>query len=140
MSDVFNQLDRIRRGAEAPPDNETLPGSIHYDNVEFIYYQIPNGAPKRSVFKKIMSQTNVSFFTKMGRDIGGAVEDRVTIVTPSRMLFQCIKIHGDVSGWRKAIEFGAKDVGSLLAKINGNTLLLETGASFSLDDCEISFR
>jgi len=47
--------------------------------------------------------------------------------------------HGDLVGWGKDIEEGAKGLGLLLAYIESDKFIISDGRSFPLSECEIKF-
>ncbi len=54
-------------------------------------------------------------------------------------LFHAVIYHGDIDGWRKDIEAGAKGMGLLLAQIEGDQFVITDGRSIPLSECKIEF-
>ena len=55
------------------------------------------------------------------------------------MYFYALTYHGDLIGWKKDIEEGAKAYGSLLATIEEENFILNDGRVFNLSACQINF-
>lgn len=70
---------------------------------------------------------------------GGVVLEGCFIKTPDSTHFYCLCYHGDVAGWQRQIEEGAKDLGLITAKLEEQTLVLSDGRSFALSDCQVQF-
>ena len=70
---------------------------------------------------------------------GGVVLEGCFITTPDGTHFYCLCYHGDIAGWQRQIEEGAKELGLVTANIQGQTLLLSDGRQFALSECQVRF-
>ncbi|CNI82179.1 Uncharacterised protein [Yersinia rohdei] len=70
---------------------------------------------------------------------GGRNAEGCNITLPDGQLFYAMGYHGDIEGWRKDIEAGAKRLGLFLAHIEGDRFIVSDGRSFALSECTIEF-
>ncbi len=79
-------------------------------------------------------------FSSPPQATGGGVNERgCKITTKNGVLFHAIGYHGDIEGWRKDIETGARGLHLLLGVIDGDRFVVSDGESFQLSDCKIEF-
>ena len=72
---------------------------------------------------------------------GGAVIEGCKITLPDGDIFEAISYKGDVEGWRRQFEQGAKAFNEEVARIDIDTdsIVLDDMRSFRLEDCNIDF-
>jgi hypothetical protein len=63
------------------------------------------------------------------------IEECFRIITPDNQLLHALSYKGDLEGWKKDIELGAKNLNLLTAEIQGDKIVLSDGRSFKLSDC-----
>jgi hypothetical protein len=108
-----------------------IPGTIPSDTRKYIY--IADDGTKRDFkmqFHKITE--NVS---PRNAQYGGMGEEGFRIYLPDGSLFHGISYKGDLEGWRKDIELGAKNLNLPTAVIQDNNIIISDGRSFKLSDC-----
>lgn len=87
---------------------------------------------------------------KLFRDVTGRIEPLVptsgtvtlepgVMKTPDGTYLFAMRYHGDIAGWQRQIEQGAKELGLVTAKIEGQTLVLSDGRQFALSECPVQF-
>ncbi|MCY1414344.1 hypothetical protein D9M71_297910 [compost metagenome] len=104
------------------------------DGVEIVYYQDDKRTTPKKLFKSFLD--GLSFRNAKN---GGRASDSCSVLSPDGLLFRVMSYHGDLAGWRKDIEEGAKGLGLLLAKIEGDQFVISDGRSFPLSECKIEF-
>lgn len=83
---------------------------------------------------------NITCFADPTNVTSGGVNEAGCSITPlDGPLFHTVIYHGDIYGWRKDIETGAKGLGFLLARIEGDQFIITDGRSISLSECKIEF-
>lgn len=72
---------------------------------------------------------------------GGAVLEGCKITLPDGDIFEAVSYKGDVEGWRRQLEQGAKALNEEVARIDIDTdsIVLNDMRSFRLADCIIEF-
>jgi len=70
---------------------------------------------------------------------GGASEYGCSIETPNGIIYHALKIHGDVDGWKKDVEFGAEQLGFSLAAVRDNKFIVDGNQEYELNDCAVDF-
>ncbi len=66
----------------------------------------------------------------------GCVEERVLVRTPDGLVFAGLSCRGDIEGWRAYVDAAARSQQSLIARIEGDDLLLDDGRRYRLADCD----
>lgn len=109
-----------------------LPGTIPISGKEFLYFQ-DNG--EKDIGKQILAlAAKIKPHIPKG---GGIISQASRIRLSDGMLFHGISYRGDIEGWRRQMEEGAKALDLLLAKIHGESIVISDGRSVALADCEI---
>lgn len=134
MSDQLSDLENILGGKIERLGQRSVPGVIPVDGVEVVYYQDDKRATPKKLFKSFLDGLSFRNATS-----GGRVSDSCSIRSPDGLLFRAMSYHGDLAGWRKDIEEGAKGLGLLLACIEGDKFIISDGRSFPLSECKIEF-
>lgn len=134
MSNQLEKLEAALGGKLERTDARVIPGLIKRTDVEVVYFSIPAKGNGRKQFRNITNHTTPPF-----AQYGGVSESGCCIKTPSGMSFYALTYHGDLVGWKRDIEEGAKAHDSILARIEDENISLSDGRMFSLDACQISF-
>jgi len=134
MNDQLNKLEKILGGKIEQLGQRSVPGMTPVDGVEIIYYQDDKRTTPKKLFKSFLD--GLSF---REAKFGGRVSDSCSVLSPDGLLFRAMSYHGDLAGWRKDIEEGARGLGLLLAKIEGDQFVISDGRSFPLSECKIEF-
>jgi len=100
--------------------------------VEFIYYENFHTSSASSQFRKLLASAGE--FTASS---GGIVSDSCRITLPNGQRFLALSFHGDLDGWRKAVEAGARNLGLSLARIEDDHLIISDGQSVPLSECKV---
>ncbi len=110
-----------------------IPGKSAVEGREYIYIS-DNGKNEFSkIFNTLTEQVKPRNATS-----GGAIVEGCKIWLPDNEgLFHAISYKGDVEGWRKDFELGAKALNLLIAKIKDNNIVISNEKSFNLSDCII---
>lgn len=134
MSGDRETLEKILGGKIEQSNSRNVPGVTVVDGQQVVYFS-DDGKNK---FRKQFN--NITCFSEPPNAVRGGVNDRGCKVTPpSGPLFYAISYHGDLDGWRKDIEVGAKGLGLLFARIEGDQFVISDGRSIPLSDCKIEF-
>jgi hypothetical protein len=107
-----------------------LPGTVHIDGKEFIYFADNGAGDFRKQFLTLITKIKPSHQRE-----GGVISQACRIHLPDGSLFHGISYRGDIEGWRQQIEDGAKELGVLLAKIQDDRIVFSDGRSAALGDC-----
>ncbi|MDV5357161.1 hypothetical protein QM201_20045 [Enterobacter asburiae] len=117
-------------------DEREIPGSTPVGWREYRYISddghdnfLGNG-----LFNKLTSQIEPPVPT-----CGGAITENCKLWLPSGELLHALSYKGDIDGWRKQIELGAKQLGLFTGKIIGDSVFLSDGRNYQLSDCRIEF-
>ena len=115
-------------------DSRTVPGTMLVAGQQVVYFSDDG----KNTFRKQFD--DITFFTEPPNALSGGVNERGCRITPpSGPLFHAISYHGDLDGWRKDIEAGARGLGLLLARIQGDQFIVTDDRSIPLSDCKIEF-
>lgn len=114
--------------------NNVTPGTIAIPGKEFVYFQDDGEKPVRKQFNDLTQYTNPPHAKS-----GAVTSQGCSISLPDNTVFHGIAYHGDIDGWRKDIEEGAKGLQILLARIDGDNFIVSDGKTFQLADCKVSF-
>lgn len=134
MSKDREVLEKILSGKIERSDSRIVPGVTIVDGQQVVYFS-DDGKNK---FRKQFD--GITCFTEPPNAVRGGVNERGCKITPpSGPLFHAISYHGDLEGWRKDIEAGAEGLGLLLARIEGDQLVITDGRSIPLSHCKIEF-
>ncbi|MHB9799642.1 hypothetical protein ACYCAX_17740 [Pseudomonas sp. MT3] len=134
MSDKLEELEVILGGKLERADARVVPGTDGASTREAIYFSDDGKNKFRKQFK------NITCFTEPpNATCGGINEAGCDVTPPDGPLFHAAIYHGDLSGWRKDMEEGARGLGLLLARIEGDQFVISDGRSFPLSECKIEF-
>lgn len=134
MTSKLEQLEQILGGKIERREGRVIPGTVAIDGSEFVYFSDDGVSHFRKQFKKLTEFTNPP-----NAKSGGVSERGCKVTLPDGQLFHAIGYHGDIEGWRKDIEAGARALHLLLARIEGSVFVVSDGRSFPLDECKIDF-
>ncbi|EDS4738672.1 hypothetical protein B0C58_004729 [Salmonella enterica subsp. enterica serovar Oranienburg] len=70
---------------------------------------------------------------------GGAITENCKLLLPSGECLQALSYKGDIEGWRKQIEKGAKELGLFTGKIMGDEIILSDNRRYKLSACKVEF-
>ena len=118
----------------APHERTEIPGTVAWEGEEFIYFADDGSGDFARLFD-LLTQHNGRHYAKTG----SRGEERCKVFTPDNMLFYAIGYKGDLEGWRKDIELGAKAHNITLAWIKGEDFILSDGRSYKLSECKAEF-
>lgn len=117
-------------------DEREIPGSIPVGWREYRYIS-DDGHDNflgDGLFNKLTSQIEPPVPTS-----GGAITENCKLWLPSGELLHALSYKGDVDGWRKQIELGAKKLGLFTGKIIGDSIFLSDERCYQLLDCRVEF-
>lgn len=134
MTNQLDELERILGGKIEQRGQRAIPGATLMDGKEFLYYQDDGKNKPKKQFNLLFAAAGSITATS-----GGVVSGGCCISLPTGTLFHALSYHGDIPGWRSAVEAGAKARGLLLARVDGGLFVVSDGRSFSLSDCNIKF-
>lgn len=120
-------------GARVGEDG-SLPGTVPVAGKEFRYFSDDGRHTVRKQFDRLtlaVDPPNAKF--------GGATSQRCKLLAPDNSVFHGLSYHGDLEGWRRDVEEGARILGLLLGRIEDGHLVLSDGRSFSLGECRAIF-
>ncbi|PWK27269.1 hypothetical protein [Pseudomonas sp. OV226] len=127
-------LEQLLGGVIEQRGQRSVPGSNPVEGVEFIYYEDDGKNKVKKQFNALLDSAGLIRATN-----GGVVSDSCKIYLSDGHLFHALSYHGDIEGWREAVEAGAKARGLLLARIEGDKFVIADGRSIPLSDCKIEF-
>ena len=104
------------------------------DGQRVVYFQKDKLKDLRRQFKDVTQHTNPPNATS-----GGITMNGCAIGIPGGMEFHAVSFRGDVEGWNKDIQEGARFFKIILASIELDKIVLSDGESFLLSDCDIKF-
>ncbi|MBW8775743.1 MAG: hypothetical protein JF596_12175 [Stenotrophomonas sp.] len=133
----MNQSDReileaILGGKIEQRADRIAPGINPAAGVELFYYEDFHTGSASSQFRKLLDSAGE--FTASS---GGIVSDSCRITLPNGQCFLALSFHGDLDGWRKAVEAGARNLGLRLARIEDDRLIIFDGQSVPLSECKV---
>jgi len=134
MTTQLERLEKILGGKIEQRDARVIPGTVEVKGLRVVYFSDDGKNPSGKQFWNLTTHTNPHFATS-----GGVNERGCKITLPDGQLFHAVGYHGDLDGWRKDIEAGAKALHLLLARIEGGRLLISDGRAFALSDCKVEF-
>lgn len=134
MNNQVKSLEMILGGNLEQSDSRVIPGICKRSDAEVFYFSVPEKVNHRKQFRNITNYTSPPF-----AQYGGASEGGCSIKLPDGVYFYALTYHGDLIGWKKDIEEGAKAYGSLLATIEEENFILNDGRVFNLSACQINF-
>lgn len=70
---------------------------------------------------------------------GGVISENCKITTPDNHIFYGVSYKGDIVGWRKDFEYGAKKMSLLFAYIKDNYLIDSLDRKYLLSECKVEF-
>jgi len=127
-------LEKIIGGKIEHRGQRALPGLNPVEGVEFVYYEDDGKSQVKKQFNALLDSAGSIKATS-----GGIVSDSCKIHLSDDLVFHALSYHGDIDGWREAVEAGAKARGLLLARIVGEQFVVSDGLSIPLSDCKIEF-
>jgi hypothetical protein len=71
---------------------------------------------------------------------GGVMLEGCNITVPDGTKFFALVFHADLDGWQRQIEGGARELGLLSARIDGDDFIVSDGRSFPLSACDVQFE
>ncbi len=134
MTSQLDELERILGGKIEQRDQRDVPGTTPIDGTEFLYFEDDGRNKPKKQFNLLLDAAGAIAATS-----GGIISDRCRISLPTGTVFHALSYHGDIAGWRSAVEVGANTRGLLLARIEGGQFVISNGRSFRLSDCKIEF-
>lgn len=111
-----------------------IPGVIGNETEKVRYVSFDGVQAPSALFRQVSRRINPPLMSG-----GGVMLEGVTIKTPDGTHFYCLYYHGDVEGWQRQIEEGAKELGLITAKIQEQSLVASHGRQFSLNECQVQF-
>jgi hypothetical protein len=128
--DKREQMEKIVGGKITPFDQEPLPGLESSADSEVVYFADRSGDIGDQM-RQLARQVEPPLL-KHG-SVGATMHK---LITPSGEVFHAIRYRGDIDGWRRQIEEGARALGVVLGRIEaGQFLALSTGQKFALSEC-----
>lgn len=132
MNNDRKTLERILCGKIEQNADRTAPGTNTVAGVEFVYYEDYETSGAASQFHTLLDSAG-----EIVASSGGIVSDSCRIVAPNGQRFRALSFHGDLDGWRAAVEAGARTLGVRLARIQGRHLMVSDGQSVLLSECNV---
>ena len=129
-----NYMERIF-GVGAFDYERKVPGTGpgEEDSVRYVSFDDPASIPE--LFDEALDRIE----PKLVRN-GGAILEGTKLELPDGAHFFAILFTGELEGWRKQVELGAKALGLATAKVLGGDLIVSDGRSFPLSRCKVEFE
>jgi hypothetical protein len=118
-------------------DDREIPGSTP---VEWREYRYISDAGDNNLFENGLLNKLISQIEPPVPTSGGAITEKCKLWLPSGELLHALSYKGDIDGWRKQIELGAKKLGLFTGKIVGDSIFLSDERCYQLSDCQIEFN
>src|SRR4051794_8932258 len=115
MTNKLERLEQILGGKFERSDARLIPGTAPVEGVRIVYFSDNGENGFRQQFNKLVARANPRHATS-----GGVNERGCKISLHDGQPFHAIGFHGDVEGWAKDIEIGARELHLLLAEIEGD--------------------
>lgn len=126
------QLEKILGGKITSFDEEPLPGMEASADSEVVYFAEHSSEDIADQMRQLARQVSPPLL-KHG-SVGTTMHK---LTAPTGEVFHAIRYRGDIEGWRRQIEEGARALGVVLGRIeDGRVLALSTGRKISLSDCK----
>lgn len=109
-----------------------IPGTVARDDRGYVYFADDGSADFGRQFTDL-----VRFHQPNCATSGGVLEEGCRIRLPAGSVFHAISYKGDLDGWRRQIELGARGLQRELATIEGDRFALSDGRVYPLADCTI---
>ena len=114
-------------------DDPALPGTRPRDVGQVIYVLLPPGGEMLDAFEKVTAKVDPPI-----PNDGAVLHEHFAVRTPQGDNFYSLYFHGDVEGWRRQIELGARQLGLKMAWVKGETFIVEGGSKFALSECSVT--
>lgn len=134
MNSKLEELERVLGGKLERANSRIIPGADGATTRGVIYFSDDGKNKFSKQFKNITCFANPPNATN-----GGVSEGGCKIVPPDGPIFHAAIYHGDLDGWRKDVEAGAKGLGLLFARIEGDLFIISDGRLVPLSNCKIEF-
>jgi len=134
MTSRLNELEQILGGKIEQRDKRDIPGATPIDGTEFLYFEDDGKNKPKKQFNLLLDSAGT-----ITASSGGIVSDGCRIGVPAGAVFHALSYHGDIAGWRAAVEAGASARKLLLARVEGEQFVISDGRSFPLSNCIIEF-
>ncbi|HDS0950393.1 TPA: hypothetical protein QDZ34_002868 [Stenotrophomonas maltophilia] len=132
MNDGRKDLERMLGGKIEQRADRTAPGVKPVAGVKFIYYEDDGIRPASSQFNALVDCAG-----EITARSGGIVSDSCRITLPNGQCFRALSFHGDLDGWRMAVEAGARTLRLRVARIQGCHLMISDGQFVPLSECSV---
>lgn len=115
-----------------PLAEQHMPGLVVSSTVGVVYFQDDGQHGLYEQFDRLTERVAPSLAQH-----GGVATTRHTLTLPTGQIFHALRYRGDLEGWRRQIEEGARILGVTLGSIcNGADFELSDGRVFALADCK----
>ncbi|HDS1299615.1 MULTISPECIES: hypothetical protein [Stenotrophomonas] len=125
-------LETILGGKIEQRADRIAPGINPVAGVEVVYFEADKTTRAARQFDALQDSAG-----ELTASSGGIVSDSCRITLPNGQCFRALSFHGDLDGWRKAVEAGARTLGLRLARIEDDHLIISDGQSVPLSECEV---
>ncbi|MCB6182037.1 hypothetical protein LIN78_00510 [Leeia sp. TBRC 13508] len=129
---MSSQMEKILGGPIG--FEKVIPGTVVREGKEIVYFSDDGTSDFLTQFNRLTKDVSPRHAKQGGRTSQGC-----RLWLPDGTLFHPVGYHGDVDGWRKDIECGARQLNLLLARVDGDRIVVSDGRSFALADCKVAF-
>ena len=129
---MVSPMEKILGGSIAKKGK--IPGSSSEEAERVRYVSFDGKKAPKKLFREVTGRIDPLVPTA-----GTVMLEPCVITTPDGTHLYALYYHGDVAGWQRQIEEGAKELGLVTAKIEAQTLVLSDGRQFALSECQIKF-
>lgn len=134
MTTQLERLEKILGGKIEQRDARVIPGTVEIEGSRVVYFS-DDGLNDFSDQFDALTEHAIPRQAKRG----GRSDSGCKITLPDGQLFHAISYHGDLDGWRKDIETGARALHLALASIEADQFVTSDGRTFALSDCKVEF-
>ncbi|GGF31549.1 hypothetical protein GCM10011611_42120 [Aliidongia dinghuensis] len=128
----MSEMERILRAKIEK--NRVIPGTVDVKGIEYVYFS-DNG--KGSFRKQFL--TLGQNMSRPVQEHGGIISQACRITIPDGTLFHGLSYRGDMEDWRLQMRESTEALGLLLARIEGDRLVISDGRSVPLAECKVDF-
>jgi hypothetical protein len=129
---MVSPMEKILGGPIGKKDKIPGTGSDEAERIRYVSFD-GKKAPKK-LFRAVTGRIEPLVPTE-----GTVMLEPCVITTPDGTHLYPLYFHGDIAGWQRQIEEGAKELGLVTAKIEDQALVLSDGRRFALGDCQAQF-
>jgi hypothetical protein len=129
---MVSPMEKILGGAIGKKGK--IPGSSGDEGERVRYVSFDGKKAPKKLFREVTGRIDPLVPTA-----GTVMLEPCVITTPDGTHLYALYYQGDIAGWQRQIEEGAKELGFVTAKIEEQMFVLSDGRRFALSECQVQF-